>query len=187
DTDQLVERIRIIKSESEIRYLRQAAAVSEIEQRAAWAVLKPGVTEAEVAATVFAAGVRAGCEYTGLPHHIYSGHRFNVNHANGGLKVIAKGEIVAMELYGCVERYHATQMRTVSLGPLTHERRKIAELLVSAQDAQIAAMKPGASSREVDALVRKPVRKLRPDYYNRSGYSTGIGFPPKSGEWETLD
>lgn len=187
DTDQTVERIRIVKSESEIAYLRRAAAISEVEQRAAWAVLKPGVTEAEVAAAVLAAGVRAGCEYTGLPHHIYSGHRFNVNHANWGPKVIAKGEIVAMELYGCVERYHATQMRTVSLGPLTDERRKIAEILVPAQDAQIAAMKPGASSREVDAIVRRAVRKLRPDYYNRSGYSTGIGFPPKSGEWQTLD
>ena len=32
-----------------------------------------------------------------------------------------KREIVAMELYGCVERYHATQMRTVSLGPLSDE------------------------------------------------------------------
>jgi len=28
---------------------------------------------------------------------------------------------------------------------------------------------------------------IRPDYYNRSGYSTGVGFPPKTAEWETLD
>ena len=187
DCDQVVERVRIIKSESEIRYLRQASAISEIEQRAAWAAIKPGVTEAEVAAAVFAAGVRAGCEYTGLPHHIYSGHRFTVNHANWGPKVIRQGEIVGMELYGCVERYHATQMRTVSVGPLSDERRRVADLLVAAQDEQIAAMKPGASSRQIDALVRGPVRRIRPDYYNRSGYSTGIGFPPKTAEWQTLD
>jgi Xaa-Pro dipeptidase len=187
DIDQVVERVRIIKSESEIRYLRQASAIAEVEQRAAAAAIRPGATEAEIAAAIYAAGVTAGCEYTGLPHHIYSGHRFNVNHANWGPKVIRKGELVAMECYGCVERYHATQMRTVSLGPLSDERRRVADLLVSAQDAQIAAMKPGASSRAVDAIVRREVRTLRADYYNRSGYSTGIGFPPKTAEWETLD
>src|SRR5262249_18251181 len=46
DAERIVERLRIIKSESEMGYLRRAAAVAEVEQRAAWAVLKPGVTEA---------------------------------------------------------------------------------------------------------------------------------------------
>ena len=48
-------------------------------------------------------------------------------------------------------------------------------------------MRPGASAREVDALVRRPIRAIRPDYYNRTGYSTGIGFPPRTAEWEALD
>ena len=48
-------------------------------------------------------------------------------------------------------------------------------------------MKPGASAREIDALVRRPIRNIRPEYYNRTGYSTGIGFPPKTAEWEALD
>ena len=187
DASLLVDRVRLIKSETEVRYLRQAGSIAEVEQQAAWEVIAEGITEAEVAAAVFNAGVRAGCEYTGLPHHIMSGYRYDVCHANWGPKVIGRGELILLELYGCVERYHATQMRTLSVGPPSDEVKRAVDVVVSAQQAGLDAMKPGASAREIDALVRKPIRKIRPDYFNRSGYSTGIGFPPRTAEWEALD
>ncbi len=187
DASLLVDRVRLIKSEAEIACLRRAGAIAELEQRAAQAALAPGVTEAVVAAAVFQAGIEAGCEYTGLPHHIMSGYRYNVCHANWGPKVVRQGEAVLLELYGCVERYHATQMRSVSMGPPSDELRRAAEVVIAAQDAALAAMRPGASAREVDHLVRQPIRRIRPDYFNRSGYSTGIGFPPRTAEWDALD
>ncbi|NIA69384.1 aminopeptidase P family protein [Pelagibius litoralis] len=187
DASLLVDHVRLIKSEVEVRYLRQAGAIAEVEQRAAAEAIANGVTEADVAAAVFHAGVAAGCEYTGLPHHIMSGYRYDVCHANWGPKVIRRGELVLLELYGCVERYHATQMRTISMGPPSDQVKAATDIVIAAQDAALAAMKPGASAREVDALVRAPIRKIRPDYFNRSGYSTGIGFPPRTAEWEALD
>ena len=187
DSSRLVERVRIIKSQAEVGCLKRAGEIAEIEQRAALAAMRPGVLETEVAAAVFHAGIKAGCEYTGLPHHIMSGYRYDVCHANWIPKPIERGELVLLELYGCVERYHATQMRTISMGPASDDVRRAADIVTEAQDAALAAMRPGASAREIDALVRKPVRKIRPEYYNRSGYSTGIGFPPRTAEWEVLD
>ncbi len=187
DASQLVEKIRIIKSERELSYIARAGAIAEAEMRAAMEVLRDGVTEAEVAAAIYQAGVLRGCEYTGLPHHIMSGHRYDVCHANWSPKKIVKGELVLLELYGCVERYHATQMRTFSIGTPSRDVQEAADLVVKAQDEALKALKPGASSLDVDRLVRQPIRGIRPDYYNRSGYSTGIGFPPRTAEWETLD
>ncbi|MGE3831951.1 MAG: M24 family metallopeptidase [Parvibaculaceae bacterium] len=187
DASLMVERVRIIKSPAEIGYLRRAGEIAEIEQRAALAAMRPGVPETEVAAAVFNAGIKAGCEYTGLPHHIMSGYRYDVCHANWIPKPIAQGELTLLELYGCAERYHATQMRTVSMGPASDEVRRAADIVTQAQDNALAHMRPGASAREIDALVRKPVRKIRPEYYNRSGYSTGIGFPPRTAEWDVVD
>ena len=187
DASLLVDRVRLIKSEAEIGYLRKAGEIAEIEQRAALEALRDGVTEADVAAAVLEAGVRAGSEYTGLPHHIMSGYRYDVCHANWGPKVVRTGELVLLELYGCVERYHATQMRTVSMGEPPDNTRRAADIVIAAQDAGLAAMKPGASAREIDALIRRPIRKIRPEYFNRTGYSTGIGFPPRTAEWDALD
>lgn len=183
----LVDRIRLIKSPTEIGYLRRAGEIAEIEQRAAFDAIADGVSEASVAAAVFEAGITSGCEYTGLPHHIMSGYRYDVCHANWSPKLVRNGELVLLELYGCLERYHATQMRTISMGPPPDELRRVAEIVIAAQDAGLGALKPGASAREVDALTRKPIRAIRADYYNRTGYSTGIGFPPRTAEWEALD
>lgn len=187
DASQLVDRARLVKSERELAYIRKAGGVVDLEVRAAIETMHPGVTEAEVAAAVLNAGVLAGCEYTGLPHHIMSGHRYDVGHANWTPKIIEAGELVLLEIYGCVERYHATQMRTISLGRPSNAAREAAALVIKAQDEALQALRPGASSKAVDALVRGPIRTIRPDYYNRSGYSTGIGFPPRTAEWQTLD
>jgi len=187
DATLLIDQIRVIKSEMEIRYLKQAGAVAEIEMRAAIEGLCHGVTEAQIAAAVYQAGIQAGCEYTGLPHHIMSGYRYDVCHANWSPKVIKHGELVLLELYGCVERYHSTQMRTVSIGDPPDEVKHAVDVVLAAQDAGLSAMGPGASSLEIDTLVRTAIRKIRPDYFNRTGYSTGIGFPPKTAEWEALD
>ena len=78
-------------------------------------------------------------------------------------------------------------MRTVSMGEPPDNTRRAADIVIAAQDAGLAAMKPGASAREIDALIRRPIRKIRPEYFNRTGYSTGIGFPPRTAEWDALD
>lgn len=187
DASMIVDTVRLIKSPAELDYIRRAGQIAEGEVRAAIDIMRRGGTEAEVAAAVLHAGVLAGCEYTGLPHHIMSGHRYNVCHANWTDKPIVPGELVLIELYGCVERYHATQMRTIAMGRPSAEIEEAASLVIAAQDEALAALRPGASARAVDALVRGAIRAIRPDYYNRSGYSTGIGFPPRTGEWEALD
>lgn len=187
DSSLLVDHVRVIKSEAEIRYLRQAGSIAEVEMRAAVEAMAHGVTEADVAAAVYEAGIQAGCEYTGLPHHIMSGHRYDVCHANWSPKVIMQGELVLVELYGCMERYHSTQMRTLSIGAPSDDVKRSVDVVLSAQDAGLTQMKPGASSLELDTIVRSKIREIRPDYFNRTGYSTGIGFPPRTAEWEALD
>src|SRR5262249_39682232 len=134
DASRLIAQVRLIKSTAEIGYLRRAGEIAEIEQRAALAAMRDGVLETGVAAAVFNAGVKAGCEYTGLPHHIMSGYRYGVCHANWIPKPIVRGELVLLELYGCVERYHATQMRTISIGPASDEVRRAADIVTEAQD-----------------------------------------------------
>jgi Xaa-Pro dipeptidase len=187
DAGRIVDEVRLIKSSAEIAYIRKAAEIAEIEVRAAIDAIDVGVTEADLAAAVHFAGISAGCEYTGLPHHIQSGHRREVGHANWSRKRIERGEIIRLEIYGCVERYHATVVRPVFMGEPTDDAKRIRDLIITAQDNALSALKPGASSRTIDALVRGPIRTVRPDYYNRTGYSTGIGFPPKTAEWETRE
>ncbi len=168
DASQLVDRIRLVKSGAELDYIRRAGLIAEAEMRAAIQMMRPGVTEAEIAATVLNQGVLAGCEYTGLPHHIMSGHRYNVCHANWTSKPLAAGELVLLELYGCVERYHAAQVRTISVGKPSDDAREAAELVVKAQEEALKALRPapranrstrwcaGPSARSVPTISTAP-------------------------------
>ena len=158
DASQLVDRIRLVKSGAELDYIRRAGLIAEAEMRAAIQMMRPGVTEAEIAATVLNQGVLAGCEYTGLPHHIMSGHRYNVCHANWTSKPLAAGELVLLELYGCVERYHAAQVRTISVGKPSDDAREAAELVVKAQDAGAE----GAAPRRLEQTGRRAGARAHP-------------------------
>ena len=63
----------------------------------------------------------------------------------------------------------------------------VAETLIALQDAQIAAMVPGAWARDVDAILREGAvaAGLRPDYVNNTGYTLGYYFDqaPRSSDF----
>ena len=143
DADRLIDRVRLVKSAAEIGYLRRAARIAELGQRAAWAAISATACEADIAAAVHGAGINAGCEYTGLPHHIMSGYRSDVGHANWTGKQVRRGELVLLELYGCVERYHATQMRTVSVGPPSDAAKRASEIVISGAGCRIGGHASG--------------------------------------------
>lgn len=185
----LVDRIRLVKSPQEIAWIRRAAELAGIGMKAAMETLAVGKTENEVAAAIHEAEIRNGCEYTGLPHFVSSGYRIRLGHANWSDKVIEKGDLIHLELSGCVKRYSAAMMRTAAMGPATPDLARAVDVLISSQDRAFGLMKPGVPAGEIDAAVRQPVLKagLRESYHARVGYSIGIGFPPRWGEWATRD
>lgn len=189
DASGLVDEIRLIKSPREIAYMRQAADLAAIGMKAGMDALAVGRTENEVAAAIHDAEIRNGCEYTGMPHFVSSGYRVRIGHANWSGKRIAPGDVIHFELSGCVKRYSAAMMRTAVMGPPTAELERMVEILIRSQDAAIALMRPGVPAGEVGAACRQPVERsgIRKNYHQRVGYSIGIGFPPRWGEWATRD
>ena len=74
-----------------------------------------------------------------------------------------------------VHGYSARIMRCVVVGGASSEKRVTAARIRALQDAQIAAMRPGAPAQEVDALLRETMLRegLRPNFDNISGYTLG--------------
>jgi Xaa-Pro dipeptidase len=70
-------------------------------------------------------------------------------------------------------------MRCVCIGPIEESRRHAARTLAEIQDRQIAAMRPGAEARDLDAILRGGVLDagLRDSFDNISGYTLGFYAP----------
>lgn len=183
DRSDLVTGMRFIKSPAEIAYQRRAAAAAEVGMAAGIASAKAGATEREMAAEICAAMIRAGSDLPG-PGVLSSGER--AYHLHGGYsdRVLARGDIVQLEVTPNVRHYHARFMRPIKVETATDEEQRIVETLIAIQDEAIAAVGPGVAATVPDRIYREGVlgAGLRDTYTNKTFYSVGLLLHPTGGE-----
>lgn len=185
----LLAKCRIIKSPTEIGYIRRAAQALSAGFNAAHDATRPGHTENDVAAAFYHAAISAGSEYTAGPPYVCSGPRTALPHATWAGRRIERGDVVFVEGSGNWKRYSAAMMRTWSMGKPRDSVRRAADTSIAALDAAIAAIKPGVTSGEVDAACRGTVARagLGHAFVHRTGYSVGVGVCPGWGEGSLMD
>jgi Xaa-Pro dipeptidase len=187
DGSGIIERLRAVKSEQEIAYIRQAARVAEIGMRAGLEAVERGRHDVDLAAAVHGAMFRAGGEYMSYPPFIAVGLRSSVAHNTWGGKRLEDGDVVFLELSGVVRRYGAALMRCAVLGRLPPELERRNRIVHEVLEATIEAIRPGTSAGEVDRVCRETYARNGYTVLKRAGYSMGINFPPGWGEGAVLD
>ncbi len=150
-SNRLIERLRLVKSEAEIHYVRRAAELADIAMRAAIDASVAGATERDIAAAAHAAQIVAGAEYPALPHYVSSGARLEVGHAHWTDTEVFDGSLLKLEFLGVMRRYHAGLTRPAVIGHASDALHEEATLCVSLQDQTLADVRPGVS---VDKLTR---------------------------------
>ncbi|MER8874936.1 Xaa-Pro peptidase family protein, partial [Mesorhizobium sp. M0814] len=180
----IVDHLRLIKSPREIDYIRGAARCVEAGIYAGIDAVTPGITERQLASTVFGALVNAGAEMP-LSGVITSGNRTNLLHGSYTDRRLERGDAVYLELSGIHQHYWARLMRTAIVGQPSAEQQRIAETIIRVQDEAIALMRPGTPASVIDRACREPLLAtgLRKTYTNRSGYSLGLNYRPSAGEF----
>jgi Xaa-Pro dipeptidase len=179
DVSGLVSDLTKIKSPAEIVYHRNAARAAEAGMRAGIDTAATGVTEREMAAEICAAMIRAGSDLPG-PGVLSSGER--AFHLHGGYsdRVLARGDIVQLEVTPNVRHYHSRFMRPFRVAEASDEDFAIAEKLIAIQDAAIAEVRPGVAATVPDAIYREAVlgAGLREVYTNKTFYTVGLNLAP---------
>jgi len=184
DCSGLVEQGRMIKSATEIEYVSHAAKASEAGMRAGIEAAQVGATEAEVMAEISRAQTLTGSEYTALPTFVTSGLRSLVVHATWSPKKLVAGEVVFLEVPGCVNRYHAAMSRAIFPGDPPALLARAAETSTDALATAKAAIRPGVRISAAFEAARDRIGAARIGYdqTRRIAYSIGIAFPPGWGE-----
>jgi Xaa-Pro dipeptidase len=185
----IVEQERKVKSPAEIGYIRQSCQMSEQGMQAVVDHFRPGMTENELSSFIHKALVESGAEWPGLPVFLSSGHRTLIPHATWTAKVIEPGDNVLVELTGITRRYAGPLFRTFHVGPARGKLTEHGKLVEEMLGALIEAVKPGATSHEVNSVVGPITAKagLPGIVRKRAGYSVGLNYPPDWGEGAFLD
>lgn len=147
--------LRNVKEARESDAMRRAAGITAEGHRAVMKRAHAGQSEADVA-TIFLSVISAkGAGETAYGTIVGSGPRACVLHARAGDRVLRSGELVLMDAAAKKDGYCSDVTRTFPVdAKFTREQREIYELVLKAQKAAIAAVKPGATLGGIHELAR---------------------------------
>jgi Xaa-Pro aminopeptidase len=149
-----VERLRLVKDADELRLIAASARITDRAYRAAVEMLRPGVREREVARRIEdVIGSHPHCEPS-FPVIVASGPQGALPHASPGERKIAVGDLVVMDLGTSYRGYCSDLTRTVAVGEADEKQRRLYGVVLAAQMAGLAAVRPGVTGTAVDAASR---------------------------------
>lgn len=180
DGSGLVDGLRRAKSAQELVYTRRAAAVSEAMLAAVLDTAAVGVSEREIAAAVHQAMISAGGTYPGFGPFIRSTPTLGEEHRTWSDRQLEQGDVLFIELSGCVNHYHAPLGRLLFIGEAPAGTEAMAQVCLEAFANVVQTMRPGVKAHEVYQAWQDVVDAAGYSHYRRHhcGYLTGIGFPP---------
>ncbi len=173
---ELFYRVRSVKEPGEVELIRRASAAACAGMEAAVRAVRPGVRELDVLAEAEYAMLRAGSGGSSFRPQVVSGDRALLTHPCASEKEIAAGEVVVIHLGATCEGYCSKLCRTVAVGDIPAGREEVYRLMLGAQGKAIEALRPGATSAQVDAAARELVARAgyASAYLDQVGYGVGL-------------
>ena len=146
EINRLINELRARKSEAEVALLRTAVEISSRAHEAAMRAIRPGIRENEIQAVMEAEYRKLGADSPGYSSIVGSGPNSTILHYPAGTREARSGEVVLMDVSAYYEGYTADITRTVPVDrTFSPEQREVYEIVLEAQKAAEAQIKPGVS------------------------------------------
>jgi Xaa-Pro aminopeptidase len=188
----VVERARRRKTPAEIERIATACSIADAALAQVAPTLDGGFTEAEVRnalehlmRTLGADGpsyetiVATGPHNAPLPHHRPTSTPIEVGHT------------VIIDVGALVDGYHSDMTRTFVVGEPTALQQEVYDVVLAAQRAGVAAVRPGLSTAELDTVCRTVITEagFGPWFSHGTGHGVGLlihedPFINRAGGWE---
>ncbi|MPQ24675.1 M24 family metallopeptidase [Bacillus paralicheniformis] len=171
---QSVEKLRLIKSSEEIKILKEAAKIADDAFSHILTVIKPGITEIEVANELEFYMRSQGADHSSFDMIVASGVRSSLPHGVASGKAIEKGDLVTLDFGAYYKGYCSDITRTVAVGEPDDELKRIYQTVFEAQAIGMRSIKPGITGKQADAYTRDYISSQ--GYGEYFGHSTGHGL-----------
>lgn len=166
-TPDFVERFRRIKSRQELLSLKKAVEIADLAFRHIWSFIQVGQTEREVDFELEFFMRRLGAQRTAFQTIVASGERSALPHGTASTKTIKKNELVTLDFGAVYQGYHSDMTRTLVMGQPDPRQEEIYGVVLKAQEAVLAAVRPGMKACEADHIAREVI--------SQAGYGENFG------------
>lgn len=171
--DRAITSLRMIKSADEIALMKSAQEIAERAFTHTLDFIKPGVTEREVSLELDYFMLRNGAEALSFETIAVSGVNSSMPHGVPSDKKIENGDFVTMDYGAVCGGYHSDMTRTVAVGNVSAEQKKVYDTVLKAQLAALEAMRPGVRCADADRAARDVIAAA--GYGEFFGHGTGHG------------
>jgi Xaa-Pro aminopeptidase len=172
-----VERLRAVKDAGELARIRAAA---ELADEALRGIIEGGVvarTEREVAIELELRMRRLGAEAPSFPSIVAAGAHAALPHAAPREEPIPRDMLLTIDWGALHQGYCSDCTRTYATGEgVSTQARDVYELVLSAQERALAAVRAGPSGRELDAVAREPIERAGHGGDFGHGLGHGVGM-----------
>ncbi|PHB29158.1 Xaa-Pro dipeptidase [Bacillus pseudomycoides] len=172
-TSGLVEKLRLIKTDSEIKILKEAAQIADAAFEHILSFIRPGVSEIEVSNELEFFMRKQGATSSSFDIIVASGLRSALPHGVASEKVIEKGDFVTLDFGAYYKGYCSDITRTIAVGEPSDKLKEIYNVVLEAQLRGVNGIKAGLTGREADTLTRDYITEK--GYGEYFGHSTGHG------------
>jgi Xaa-Pro aminopeptidase len=170
----LIENLRLIKTDSEIKILKEAADIADAAFKHIIDYIKPGLTELQVSNELEFFMRKCGATSSSFDTIVASGTRSALPHGVATDKVIEKGDIITLD-YGAYHKGYVSDMtRTVAVGEPSAKLKEIYQIVLDSQLKAMDEIKPGMTGIEADAIARNYIAEH--GYKEAFGHSLGHGI-----------
>ncbi len=172
----IFKELRSSKKAEEIASLKTAQGIAEAALREVLPLIKPGVTERELAAELTYRMLLGGAENNSFDPIVITGSKTSMPHGVPGDVKIRSGDFVTMD-FGCVYTGYCSDMtRTVAVGSASEKMKEVYSVVLEAQLAGIEAAKAGVTGREIDKAARDIIAKAGYGAYFGHSFGHGVGL-----------
>jgi Xaa-Pro aminopeptidase len=177
----LVEDLRAVKDAEEIERIRAAARLADAALRDVLERGLVGRTEREVALDLEFTQRRLGAEAVSFPPIVAAAAHGALPHAQPRDLAIPPGTLVVID-WGCrLDGYCSDCTRTFATGELDPRDREVYDLVARAQEEALAAVRPGPTGRDVDAVARDIISRAGHAEHFGHGLGHGVGLEVHEG------
>lgn len=170
----VVEKLRMIKDEEEIKTIRVAAEIADAAFTHIQEFIRPGVTEIEVSNELEFYMRKQGATSSAFDTIVASGQRSALPHGVASSKLIEKGDMVTLDFGAYYQGYRSDITRTLAVGEPNEDLRGIYYIVQNALSKALSSIKPVMTGKEADALSRDFITEK--GYGKQYGHGSGHGI-----------
>jgi Xaa-Pro dipeptidase len=180
----LIPDLTLVKSPTELRYIREAARIADVGMARFAQSLVEGRSELEIAGEVYHALLGSGSGLAASPINLVSGERSCFSHGAPTGRRLCRGDYGNVEYGATWNRYTSTIGRQFCLGPPTARMKELVGIVRRASDACLSAIRSGVPAIVPHEAAKRVITEagLEHGRVHTTGYGLAPGFPPTWGE-----